>query len=171
MQYMKIRPASKSDLEQIASIHIESWKGAYANDLPAEFFENQIDRVFAKYWLEITIQEEDLVLVAEDDTIIGFIAVWCRPDPFIDNLHVMASRRSQNVGSALMMAAANGLIQRGYRTAYLWVFESNRKAIRFYESLGGVQKEKDMKSIFGHDILSRKIQWIDLNAIGKSPSM
>ena len=164
---MKIRPANRSDLDQIASIHIDSWRGAYANDLPAEFFDKQINREFEQRWQEITIQKEDIVLIAEDDTIIGFIAIWCRPEAFIDNLHVTATKRSQNVGSALMTAAADALIQRGHRTAYLWVFESNRKAIGFYERLGGVQKETAIKSIYGHDVLSRKIEWINLSAIGK----
>lgn len=165
---MKLRPASPSDLQKIAAIHIGSWRGAYADVLPAEFLERRIEPLLEKHWTEIVIQKEDLVLVAECGSILGFIAVWCRPVPFIDNLHVTASQRSKSVGSALMKAAAQELIVRGHRTAYLWVFESNIRAVRFYERLGGVQKETALKSIFGHDVLSRKIEWADLNAIGKS---
>lgn len=164
---MEIRPANRSDLPKIAAIHIDSWRDTYADVLPPEFLKRRIEPSLEKHWREIVIQKGDLVLVAGKESIAGFIAVWCRPDPFIDNLHVTAARRSQKVGSALMLAAANELLRQGHRTAFLWVFESNREAIRFYERLGGVQKEKAMKSIFGHDVLSRKIEWVDLHAIGK----
>jgi ribosomal protein S18 acetylase RimI-like enzyme len=165
---MKIRPASRSDLQKIAAIHIASWRDTYADVLPPEFLERRIEPSLEKHWREIVIQKRDIVLVAEKASIVGFIAVWCRPVPFIDNLHVTASLRSQKVGTALMLAAADELIQQGHRAAYLWVFESNRDAIRFYERLGGVQKETAMKSIFGHDISSRKIEWVDLRAIKKN---
>lgn len=60
-----------------------------------------------------------------------------------------------------------GFIQlnEGHKTAYLWVFESNEKAIRFYERLGGIKKEQSMKNVFGYDVLSRKVEWDDLSKI------
>jgi len=162
---MKIRHATKSDLHDIAAVHIESWKDVYTDVLPAEFLNGQINRDFLQHWSEIDIQTEDIVLVAEELSIVGFIAVWCRPTPFIDNLHVRPSQRSKKVGSALMRAAARELISRGHQTAYLWVFESNQKAIRFYERFGGVRKEKAIKTVFGYDVLSRKIEWAELSVI------
>lgn len=162
---MKIRHAAQSDFQGIAAIHAESWKDSYASVLPAEFLAKQIDIDIAKHWSEIQIQNEDLLLVAEDDILVGFVAIWCRTIPFIDNLHVKPSYRSKGTGSALMKAAAKELINKGNRTAFLWVFESNEKAIRFYERLGGVQKEQAQKAVFGHKVLSRKIEWDDLTAI------
>ena len=117
------------------------------------------------HWSAIEIRSEDIVLIAEKDTPIGFIAVWCRPSPFIDNLHVSPSYRSNKVGTALMAAVAELLISRGHKTAYLWVFEANSKAIRFYERLGGVQKERAERAVLGYDVLSRKIEWYDLASI------
>jgi len=52
-----------------------------------------------------------------------------------------------------------------HATAYLWVFESNEKAIRLYERLGGSQKEQVTKNVFGYEVLSRKIEWDDLTKI------
>jgi len=163
---MKIRHAIQSDFRDIASIHIASWKDAYTDILPAEFFKRQINSEFTKHWNEVEIQDDDLIWVAEEHSLIGFIAVWCRPEAFIDNLHVLPSMRSKNTGTVLMRAAARELIHRGHDTAYLWVFESNLKAIRFYERLGGVQKEKAVKNIFGYGVPSRKIEWDDLSLIG-----
>jgi len=165
---MRIRHATQSDFHDIVAIHVESWKDSYLDVMPAKFMTGQLDQALAKHWNEIKIQIDDIVLVAEEDSLIGFIAVWCRPIPFIDNLHVRPSHRSKKVGSALMKAAAKELIKKGHETAYLWVFESNEKAIRFYKSLGGTQKEQGWENIFGHEVLSRKIEWDDLTRISKN---
>jgi ribosomal protein S18 acetylase RimI-like enzyme len=162
---MKIRHAKQSDFKTIAAIHIESWKDSYSYVLPAEFLDWKINGVFQKHWNEIKIQNEDIILVAEEDSVIGFIAVWCRPIPFIDNLHVRPSNRSKKAGSALMCAGSKELIKQGHKTAYLWVFESNKKAIRFYERLGGIQREQYIQTVYGYDALSRKIEWADLSLI------
>ena len=159
---MKIRKATRSDFQDIAAVHVESWKDTYSDVLPAEFMAGQIERELARHWRETEIQNQDIVLVAEQDSLVGFVAVWCRPVPFIDNLHVKPSHRSKKLGTALMQAAVKELIHKGHKAGYLWVFERNEKAIRFYDRLGGVQKEKAIKSIFEYDVPSLKIEWDDL---------
>lgn len=162
---MKIRSATRSDLEQIAAIHIESWKDAYRNDLPPEFIDEKIDAIMNRHWNEIEIKPQDILLVAEEDELAGFVSVWCRPAPYIDYLHVRPALRSKKIGSALMQAIAQEIVHRGHRSAYLWVFESNRKAIRFYERLGGVQQDSTYNNLFGYDVLSRKIHWDDITIV------
>ena len=103
---MNIREAAASELQHIAAIHIESWKDAYSDVLPAPFMAGQIDIELARHWRGVRIHSQDIVLVAESDALIGFAAVWCRPVPFIDNLHVRPSYRSHKVGSDLMAAVA-----------------------------------------------------------------
>ena len=97
---MKIRCATQSDFSEIAAIQAESWKDVYSDVLPAWFLAGQIDRDLARHWREIEIQKEDIILVAEQGSLVGFAAVWCRPTPFIDNLHVRPSHRSKKIGSA-----------------------------------------------------------------------
>jgi ribosomal protein S18 acetylase RimI-like enzyme len=155
---MKVRHSIPSDFQNNAAIHVESWKDSYADDLPAEFLIGQIDLDLLQHWSEIEKKSEDIVLVAEEDSLVGFVAIWCRPIPFIDSLHVKPSHRSKRVGSALMQAAAKELIYKEHKSAYLWVFESNDKAIKFYEGLGCVQKEQAQKAVFGYKVLSRKIE-------------
>jgi GNAT superfamily N-acetyltransferase len=162
---MIIRKAKSSEFKIIADIHIESCRNSYSNILSSGFLNKEIAPFLNEHWSNVEIQDGDVVLVAEEKEIIGFIAVWCRPIPFIDNLHVKPSRRSQNVGTALMQVAAEALLMTGKRNGYLWVFHSNEKAIRFYERLGGVQKECTVKDIFGHQLLSKKIEWADLSTI------
>jgi len=164
---LNIRSAINRDLPDIASLHIQSWRDAYAGVLPASFLGAPLEREFTSYWRDMNIQARDVVLVAESKGLCGFIAVWCRPKPYIDNLHIKPSFRSKNIGSALLTSAAEELRAQRHTTAYLWVFESNAKAVRFYERMGGVITEKSPQDIFGYSIPSLKVEWSDLAIISR----
>ena len=162
---LKIRHFQRSDLAHIAAVQAASWKDTYADALPAAYLADQVTEDLERHWSEVAIQPEDIIRVAEDDGIIGFISVWCRPDPFIDNLHIKPVKRSKGVGSKLMASAARQMIRQGHSTAYLWVFEKNRRAIQLYERLGGVRTDHALKKIFGHQVPSVKMVWSDISVL------
>jgi RimJ/RimL family protein N-acetyltransferase len=64
-----------------------------------------------------------------------------------------------------MKAAAKRILAVGHETVYLYAFEHNVQAMRFYERLGGVQQECIRKDIFGYEVLSRKIVWDNVRTI------
>ncbi len=162
---MLVRSIRPSDRPHIVAIQTESWQDSYVDALPEAYLASQLVEDLERHWHKIHIQPDDIVLVAEEKGIIGFIAVWCRPDPYIDNLHVTPSKRSKGVGSKLMASAARQMIQQGHQTAYLWVIESNKKAIRLYERLGGVRTEQAIKNLFGYQVPSIKIVWSDISVL------
>lgn len=56
----------------------------------------------------------------------------------IDNLHVTHDLRGNGIGTALMAAAAEILIERSRANGvYLWVLEQNSTAQAFYQARGG----------------------------------
>jgi GNAT superfamily N-acetyltransferase len=152
-------------LPLIAAVQAASWKDTYSGVLPKEYLTDQVDEDLLCHWREVEILPDDVVLVAEEDGIIGFIAVWCRPDPLIDNLHVKPSRRSNRIGSTLLISAVCQLLELGHRSAYLWVVASNERAIRFYTRLGGVCLDRAVKNIFGHEVPNIKIEWSDISVL------
>lgn len=163
---MKIRPANRRDLADIASIHSASWREAYSGILPADYLAGRVQQDLQTHWEQQEILPQDIVLVADTaDGLAGFVAVWCRPGPFIDNLHVSRTVRSQGIGTALMRAAVEQLMALGHSTAYLWVFESNVAAIRFYERLGAARVRRDIKEIYGHGVPSVRMEWSDLRLV------
>lgn len=164
---VEIRPATQADVPAIASIHAASWRDAYSGILPADYLRGQVQRDLEADWARRQILAQDVVLLADTtDGSVGFIAVWCRPSPFIDNLHVLPSMRSRGLGAALMKAATERLVAQGHSTAYLWVFESNVAAIRFYERLGAARGRREAKQFFGHSVPSVRLEWTDLSAMG-----
>jgi len=162
---MHIRRATQSDFKSITAIHIENWKDTYSDIFPSVYLSEKLDKDLTQHWNNIKLQAEDILLVAEEKTLIGFIAVWCRPDPLIDNLHISPSFRSREAGTRLLKKAAINLIDKGYKRAHLWVFESNDKAIRFYKKMGGVQTDREIKDIFGYQVPCLKFKWDNLTLI------
>jgi ribosomal protein S18 acetylase RimI-like enzyme len=162
---MKIRPATDRDRAAIAAVHAASWQDAYRGILSDDYLESRVTDDRSRHWREIAICPDDVVIVADDGRVIGFIAISCRPEPYIDNLHVLPGLRSRGVGRQLMVAAAEALLCRGKSTAYLWVFEQNRRAVRFYERLGGVVVARMMQPTVGHDLPDLKVVWSDLSVI------
>jgi ribosomal protein S18 acetylase RimI-like enzyme len=164
---MEIRPANLDDVPAIASIHSASWRDAYSGFLPADYLAGQVQLDLQAYWEQQEILPQDVVLVADTtDGPVGFVAVWCRPSPFVDNLHVTPSMRSRGIGASLMRAAAGRLRALGHSTAYLWVFDSNVAAIRFYERLGAARSKRAMKEFFGQSVQCVRMEWSDLRTIG-----
>ena len=165
---MKIRPAGQDDLPAIASIHSASWRDAYSGFLPADYLAGQVQLDLQATWQQQEIHPQDVVLVADTtEGLVGFVAVWCRPCPFVDNLHVVPSMRSRGIGAALMRAAAGRLLEQGHSTAYLWVFERNVAAIRFYDRLGATRTGRARKEFFGQGVQCVRMEWSDLRAIGE----
>ena len=162
---LRIRHFRPSDRPHIAALQIKSWQDSYVGALPETYLTGQLAEDLEHHWHKVQIQPQDIVLVAEEKGIIGFIAVWCRPQPYIDNLHVKPSERSKGIGSRLMVSAAHQMIRQGHKTAYLWVVASNTQAIQLYERSGGVCTEHAVKDIFGHKVPSTKIEWSDISVL------
>lgn len=162
---VQIRAATLADRSAISAIHVASWRNTYRGMLPDAFLDGPVSDELYKVWSNEPLSPDDVVLVAEDDEIFGFIAIWCRPDPMIDNLHVLPGRRSKGAGRRLMQAAADALRKRGHNTAYLWVITENERAIRFYEELGGRRTATEEKDLFGYPVPTYKIEWRDLGVI------
>jgi ribosomal protein S18 acetylase RimI-like enzyme len=165
---IRIRRATNDDRLMLAALQAASWRNAYRDALPADYLTDDLDADLERHWRATDIAEEDVVLVAEDDedrSIVGFIAVWVRPDPYIDNLHVRPGQRSRGIGRRLMAAAAERLMAAGQMGAYLWVLASNQRAIAFYESLGGVTVEEALQPLFAYQVPNYRIEWKDLSEI------
>src|SRR3979409_2106086 len=135
-----IRAATIADADAIAALHAASWRSAYRGILKDDTLGPALDGERRTHWrrhLAATVPADGVLIVDGQ----GFIAAWARGDPgfgaYIDNLHVHPERRSAGLGRRLLGAAMRRVADRGEGRAYLWVFDSNTRAIEFYRRLGG----------------------------------
>jgi GNAT superfamily N-acetyltransferase len=137
---MRIRPATADDAEAISKLASEFQ--AYLNGLgdPTKFHFN------ASTYLRDGFGERPAFvgLVAEsDDTVIGYLILHYgydtdhgRREAYVDDVYVQESWRGHGVGKALMVRAAETAREHGAKALWWGVFELNKSALGFYESLG-----------------------------------
>lgn len=142
-----VRLATIEDAPVIASLHIRAWQWAYRGQLPDEFLD---DLSFAlvrreQQWMQWLSQPgASFTLVAlKGATILGFVHGGkardsdLAPDAAeIYSIYLDRDVVGQGVGRKLFGKAVDGLAERGYRSAVLWVLEGNARGRRFYEAAG-----------------------------------
>ena len=123
---MEIRPARSEELLPLTRLYVRARNEMeYLPLVPDEHIE----------LIAETIREHDEVWVAEDEgRLLGFLAIEHSTNleaPVLERLYVEPADQSRGVGSALLDQAKALRPQ-----LYLWVFQKNTGAIRFYERHG-----------------------------------
>lgn len=164
---MNIRPAEDKDRPIIAEIHARSWQENYRDYLPADLLDQQIPTLMAERWKNAEIRAQDVVLVAEDDQVQGFVAVWDDEMPYIDNLHVRSDGRSKGIGRKLLAAAAGAAEENGRKAIWLHVVVGNDRAKDLYARLGGMADGIDDKDLYGTMVPNERIIWRDIKILAE----
>jgi ribosomal protein S18 acetylase RimI-like enzyme len=150
---MTYREANFNDAAQIAALHAKSWRYAYRGILRDDFLDGDVFQNRVALWEQrlASPPANQFVLAAiENQNIEGFVCVNGGADArwgsLIENLHVAKEMQGRSIGKALMKAAA-AWIEKNYPEAgmYLWVYEANVSARRFYENLGASNAELIVK--------------------------
>lgn len=170
---MKFRDATAVDAEAVAALHAESWRAAYAGILAADFLQRDVQAERLAAWRAQFAAPGALhVRLAEERSeLLGFVSVHRADDAslgaHLENLHVRADTHGKGVGRGLMAEAAEWVLEHQPRgTMYLWVYEANRGARHFYESLGGDSVEFMLRPApDGSRIPSIRYLWRDLRLL------
>lgn len=147
---ISIRPAMAADADEIAALHCESWRDAYADVLDPAYLSGPIEADRRTVWAERLAQPcaKQTVLLAQtpEHAVAGFVCLYRESDPrwgsLIDNLHVRPALRGRQIGERLLRAAVREL--EPDQPFHLWVFEANAAGIRFYQRLGGLAAERTL---------------------------
>jgi ribosomal protein S18 acetylase RimI-like enzyme len=124
---MEIRPARSEEILPLTRLFVRARNEMeYLPLVPDEHVERIAEM----------IREHDEVWTAEDEgRLLGFLAIEHSTNldaPVLERLYVEPADQSRGVGSALLDQAKALRPQR----LYLWVFQKNTGAIRFYERHG-----------------------------------
>jgi GNAT superfamily N-acetyltransferase len=141
---IKIRPARSKDAVEIARIHVDAWRDAYAALLPPEYLARLDPRIEAARWNRAANTRLENTLVADaDGEVAGYAIIGpargqrAEPSGEIYALYVETDWREQGIGRALVEAAFERFRKRGLGQAVIWCLEGNFAARGFYKRCGG----------------------------------
>lgn len=129
---------------RVARLHAQSWKSAYRGIFPDAYLDAEVETDRLHHWRrrvpELATGQGEILLATVGDRDAGFLCIQIGPGrkwgAFVDNLHVLPRMRGSGIGVALLEAGADWARAHGQSRLYLWVFEKNHAARRFYEREG-----------------------------------
>jgi GNAT superfamily N-acetyltransferase len=173
-----LRPATAEDAAVIAQLHIDSWRSAYRGILDAAYLAGPIEQDRRDVWAaRFAAPGGDRQLTVAEDRAgpIGFVCTYGNDDPvygaLVDNLHVLPRAKGRGVGRSLLASAGEWAARRYPRAGlYLWVFEANEPARRFYDRMGGAVVERILEPnpAGGGESLSLRYAWSDPASLSRA---
>ncbi|MFD9519100.1 GNAT family N-acetyltransferase [Streptomyces sp. NPDC059979] len=145
---MEIRTGRRSDVAEVAALHAESWRKAYADIMPSSFLagpllENRLELWFGR--LDEPHPGAALFVVEEAADMVGFAYVIPQSDGrlLLDNLHARPGRTGSGIGGRLLEhALAWAADEHPGSSVYLEVLRANTRAIAFYERHGALRTDE-----------------------------
>ena len=127
---LTFRRADGDDAGEVASLYLEARRAAVPAIPPAVHSDESI----VAFVTSKVIPTFETWVAVEDHAIVGLLALH---DDWIEQLYLLPGRTAQGIGSRLMTLAK----ERRPAGLQLWVFQSNVRAIAFYERHGFVAEE------------------------------
>jgi len=142
----QLRRARRADAPRIARLHAESWRRYYRGAYADAFLDGEVEADRRDEWSR-RLQEPELgrtatILAEQGGSLLGFVHVIFDDDPtwgaLVDNIHVAVAGQRSGLGTRLMTAAAEAVVERSAKSGlYVWVLEQNVPAQAFYQARGG----------------------------------
>lgn len=181
MRPSRIRDATAADAAKIARLQIASWRAAYRGILPDAYLDGPIEAERHAHWQQALAGRRagDLTLILDDPPFegpggvipAGFLAARIPGGEgfgaYIDNLHVRPDLRGRRLGSVLLAAGAERMMLAGAADAFLWLFDGNDAAGRFYQRLGGTIADRGFDDFLGGRLPHTRIVFADLPALAQ----
>ena len=150
-----VRPARAGDTESLVRVQVASLRCLFDGIVPAELLGeltgDEARGVWRERWLSAisnppSSRHRVLVAVVEAPPreVVGFVSLgpatdadrWPGTDGELYELRVDPSRAGQGHGGRLLHAAADTLVEDGFRTVSVWAMASDSALQRFLESAG-----------------------------------
>ncbi|HEY3697093.1 GNAT family N-acetyltransferase [Phenylobacterium sp.] len=141
-----IFPAGPADADDLARVHVASWRETYRGLLPEAYLARMSVEAHARRWRWALTHpgEEEVTLAAADrGGLVGYASGGPsrtgRPgEGEIHTLYVLRGVQGHGLGRRLARDAARALAATGARALRISVLRDNANARRFYEHLGGM---------------------------------
>lgn len=172
---LTIRPAQISDADALGRVHVQVWRETYPGIVPQRVLDNLNEAERAVRWRSVigaAAQNQFAWCAFEDDRMLGFCAggpareaaLGMPGEIFV--ISILKAGQGRGFGRALMRAAANNLMNSGFKSAGLWVFVENHNARNFYRRIGGIETNIRKDVDFDGEISPEMaVHWGDLQTL------
>jgi ribosomal protein S18 acetylase RimI-like enzyme len=171
---VRIRRARPEDSRGIATVHVESWRSAYAGILPDRVMVQMSVDQKASAWrrqIEASAGGPGLLVAELPEGGIGGFASCGRPStPFADfageiyMLYVLPDWQEQGLGRGLLCASLQQMAKGGAGSAFVWVLADNPSRF-FYEAMGGQRVGEKDEAIWGVTLHQIAYGWRSLSPL------
>jgi ribosomal protein S18 acetylase RimI-like enzyme len=168
MEAFTIRPAQPADARAIARLDVETWQATYAGILATPYLVGLSAERRERGWAGVIRREprDVRVAVGPDDEILGFGSCGgCRDEPNftgeVFTLYVAPDWQNRGIGRALVLSLFARLVERGHRSAVIWVLSENPSRF-FYRRLGGREVRRRTLPFAGAEVAATGFGWADL---------
>jgi GNAT superfamily N-acetyltransferase len=142
---ISLRAATAADAEEIARVHVETWKATYAGIVDGAYLASLTGEVRAPKWktrLDAPPEGYFCLVAMDGDRIVGFVdggpirGTHGAHRGEIYALYVLPEMHRRGIGRMLVHAALEQLRDR--LPVLVWVLDGN-PSLGFYEHIGGVR--------------------------------
>jgi ribosomal protein S18 acetylase RimI-like enzyme len=138
-----IRKAEPGDAGEIADVHMEAWRAAYAGIIPHKTLTSMINRRGPNWWANAIRRAATVLVVEIGGTIVGYATIGrnrareLRQQGEIYEIYLRPEYQGIGLGSRLFAAARRRLADHGLKGMVVWALEENENALAFYAGAGG----------------------------------
>lgn len=139
----KVRGAVKEDAEFLANIIVESWRSAYSDKIPKDEIVKFLDKQRRQQQFERFIEDGEIVLIGFYDNVpCGLVFANKDNDEQLEkcgsiySIYLLEEYWGKGLSTMLMDVTIDILKDEGCKQVFLWVYETNKRARRFYEKCG-----------------------------------
>ena len=168
-----IRSAKPSDASEIARVHVATWRTAYQGIVPQAYLDALDADARTARWEDELAKGDSYLFVAEEEGVLcGFIGGGMVRETLQDYdaeiyaIYVLAEAQQRGIGTRLVSALADALVQHGFARLAVWVLADN-PACQFYASLGGVPFAEKQIEIGGAQLVEAAYGWQSIGGLGR----
>ncbi|WP_369902834.1 N-acetyltransferase family protein [Bacillus manliponensis] len=146
---MRIVKATEHHVQEIAKVHVDSWKETYSSIIQEDTLKKKTYEKREELWKQIIKENQSITYVVktDDDKVVGFVnggkerKGLYEYDAEIYAIYILQGYQGQQIGKQLIHLLAKELYEQGYCSLLVWVVENNPSKY-FYEKLKGELVDK-----------------------------
>ena len=168
---IKIRKATSRDTNAIARVYVDTWRDTYAGIIPDPILIGMSHRRHsATRSVDFGKRGKGQTIIVAEDSHAGVVGFGScgraryRNLPYdgeVYTLYVLTDYRGQGIGKRLLGELFGALLERGSRSALIWVLAYN-PARFFYQAMGGTHVAVRTERLRGTSLRAMAYGWRDL---------